>query len=117
MLLANDGKTQQQISDFIGCSLRTVNYWFTHSDPDNLDSFRDGRGTGNHQKITAEVQGSTPPDCGTGPGENWDMNLVDGRLKDYLNTLAKETTIVLSSRQVNRILKKRDIVIFGRNTL
>ena len=54
MLLANDGKTQSQIAEFIGCSLRTVSHWFIHGDPDNLESFRDGRGQGNNQKATPE---------------------------------------------------------------
>jgi hypothetical protein len=32
-LLLNDGKTQTEISDFIGCSLKTVAYWCVHGDP------------------------------------------------------------------------------------
>jgi transposase len=28
ILLCNDGKTQQKIADFLGCSLRKVAYWF-----------------------------------------------------------------------------------------
>jgi transposase len=53
-LLLNDGKTQQEVAEFIGCSLRTVNYWWVHGNPDNLDSYRDQREKGNHQKATKE---------------------------------------------------------------
>ena len=105
-LLANDGKTQQQISDFLGCSLRTVNHWVIHGDPDNLESFRDGRGVGNHQKVTPEyikllleVVEKEPTGLGYEFGR-WTAQ----RLSEHL---AKETEIVLSSGQVNRLLKKK----------
>ncbi len=52
LLLMNDGKTYREISKFIGCSERTVVYWCVHGDPDNLESLRDGREQGNHQKAT-----------------------------------------------------------------
>jgi len=105
MLLANDGKTQQQIADFIGCSLRTVNYWYTHGDPDNLESFRDQRGQGNHQKATPEyidllieVVEQEPIELGYEFGR-WTAQ----RLAEHL---AQEIKIALSSRQVSRIPKK-----------
>src|SRR4028118_328548 len=53
LLLMNDGKTYREISDFIGCSERTVVYWCVHGDPDNLESLRDGREQGNYQKATS----------------------------------------------------------------
>jgi len=106
MLLANDGKTQQQIADFIGCSLRTVNYWFNYGDPDNLESFRDQREQGNHQKATPEyinllleVVEQDPTELGYEFGR-WTAQ----RLAEHL---AKETKIVLSSGQIKRILKKK----------
>jgi hypothetical protein len=34
--------------------VRSVAYWGAHGDPDNLDSFRDKRENGNHQKATTE---------------------------------------------------------------
>jgi len=115
MLLANDGKTQPQIADFIGCSLRTVNYWFTHGDPDDLESFRDQREQGNHQKVTPEyidrltkVVERAPTDLGYEFGR-WTAQ----RLAEHL---AKETNVILSHRQVTRILKKKNIVISGKNT-
>ena len=115
MLLANDGKTQQQVSDFLGCSLRTVSYWFTHRDPDNLESFRDGRGAGNHQKVTPEYVNllfelieKEPTELGYEFGR-WTAQ----RLSEHL---AQETEIVLSSGQLRRLLKKRDIATSGKNT-
>jgi transposase len=38
LLLLNDGKTQQEIAKFIGCSKNKVNYWCVHGDSDNLES-------------------------------------------------------------------------------
>ena len=115
MLLANDGKTQQQISDFLGCSLRTVSYWFTHGDPDDLESFRDGRGAGNHQKVTPEylnllfeVIEKEPSEFGYEFGR-WTAQ----RLSEHL---AQETEIVLSGGQLRRLLKKRDTATSGKNT-
>jgi len=35
-LLLNDGKTQREIADFIGCSLKTVAPWCVHGDPKYL---------------------------------------------------------------------------------
>jgi transposase len=52
LLLMNDGKTYREISEFIGCSERTVVYWCVHGDPDNLESLRDGREQGNSRKVT-----------------------------------------------------------------
>jgi transposase len=106
MLLANDGKTQQQISDFLGCSLRTISHWFTHGDPDDLESFRDGRGAGNHAKATPEyitllleAVEKEPTEFGYEFGR-WTAQ----RLSEHL---AKETEIMLSSSQVKRLLKKK----------
>ena len=43
LLLMNDGKTYQEISNFLEISYPTVAYWAVHGDPDNLDSLKDGR--------------------------------------------------------------------------
>ena len=48
LLLQNDGKTYQEIQQFLGCGYRTVAYWCVHGDPDNLDSLRDRREQGNN---------------------------------------------------------------------
>jgi len=53
-LLLNDGKTQREIAEFIGCSLKTVAPWCVHGDPNNLESLEDGRKNGNHKKATEE---------------------------------------------------------------
>jgi hypothetical protein len=37
----NDGKTCQEISEFLRISYPTVAYWAVHGDPDNLESFSD----------------------------------------------------------------------------
>ena len=52
LLLMNDGKTQSEIANFIGCSKNKVCYWCVHADPDNLESLKDERMKGNHQKAT-----------------------------------------------------------------
>ncbi len=48
-LLLNDGKTQREIAEFIGCSLKTVAHWCVHGDPNNIESLEDGRKNGNHK--------------------------------------------------------------------
>jgi transposase len=52
LLLLNDGKTQAKIASFLGCSLRKVAYWCVHGDPENLDSLKDERMSGNYRKAT-----------------------------------------------------------------
>ena len=42
-LLQNDGKTYEEIANFLGCSPRTVAYWCVHGDPEDLDSLRNKR--------------------------------------------------------------------------
>ncbi len=54
LLLMNDGKTEQKISEFVGCSYRSVAYWCVQVEPDNLDSLRDKREKGNYRKATEE---------------------------------------------------------------
>lgn len=108
LLLLNDGKTYSEISEFVGCSYRTVAYWCAHADPDNLDSLRDRRENGNFRKATEEyiqllmeVTKKNPYhlgfDCANWSGE---------RLATYL---AKQTGIQLSGTQVRRILKQKNI--------
>jgi transposase len=52
LLLLNDGKTQSNIAEFLGCSINKVSYWCLKGDPDNLESVIDERMKGNHKKIT-----------------------------------------------------------------
>ena len=114
LLLQNDGKTYQEIVDFIGCSYRTVAYWCVHGDPDNLDSLRDKREQGNYRKATEryielllEVVEKSPSEFGYEFGR-W----TAGRLSTYLE---QQTGIKLSSKQISRILQKKSTFTFGRN--
>ncbi len=50
LLLMNDGKTYAEITDFLGCSYRSVAYWCCHGDPDNLESLKDERKKGKKRK-------------------------------------------------------------------
>jgi transposase len=56
LLLMNDGKRYQEISDFLGVAYTTVAYWAVHGDPDNLESFLDERRKGNFRKATKEYK-------------------------------------------------------------
>ncbi|MGK7923384.1 MAG: transposase [Trichodesmium sp.] len=108
LLLLNDGKTYSEISDFIGCSYRTVAYWCVHGDPDKLDSLRDQREHGNFRKATEEyiqllieVTQKSPNNLGY-QCSKWSGE----RLANYL---AQKTGIKLSGTQVRRILKQKNI--------
>ncbi|NJK50753.1 helix-turn-helix domain-containing protein [Candidatus Gracilibacteria bacterium] len=52
LLLRNEGKTYQEIAEFLGCSYRTVAYWCVHGDPEDIESLRDKRTKGNYRKVT-----------------------------------------------------------------
>ncbi len=54
LLLMDDGKTYQEISDWLGCSYRSVAYWCVHGDPEKKESLYDGRNQGNYRKATDE---------------------------------------------------------------
>lgn len=58
LLLMNDGKTYQEITDFLGCSYQTVIYWCDHGDPDNLESLRNQEESGN---LRLSRQENLPP--------------------------------------------------------
>jgi transposase len=105
-LLLNDGHTQAQVAQTIGCSLRKVAYWSVHGDPDNIASFQDERMKGNSRKATPEyidklleIVEQEPQEYGYEFGR-W----TTGRLATYL---AEVTGISLSSTQVMRILKSK----------
>lgn len=109
LLLLNDGKTQQEIADFLGCSLRKVAYWCVHGDPENLESLKDERMKGNAKKVTQEyidklleTVDTEPKDLGYDFGR-W----TTARLATYLK---EQTGIQLSSRQVSRILAQKKYV-------
>lgn len=114
LLLRNDGKTQQEIAVFLGCSLRKVAYWCTHGDPSNLDSLTDERMKGNYHKATEayialllNVIDKNPQEYGYEFG-NWTAQ----RLATYLE---QATGIALSGSQVRRILRKKNTFISGQS--
>jgi transposase len=116
LLLRNDGRTQQEIADFLGCCLRKVAYWCAHGDPNNLDSLTDERMKGNFHKVTEkyvelllEVIEKAPQAYGYAFG-NWTAK----RLATHLE---QETGITLSGSQVRRILVKKNTFISGQNTV
>ena len=108
LLLKHDGKTYEQIADFIGCSYRTVAYWCVNGDPDNLDTMKDGREKGNYRKadpdyikLLLKIVQKRPEDVGY-PGDFW----TSGRLATYMG---QETGIELSGTQIIRILRKHKV--------
>ncbi len=113
--LQNDGKTQREISQFLGCSPRTVAYWCRHGDPDKLESLKNQRNRESNRKATSkyirlllETIDKEPSDLGYEFGR-W----TGERLATYL---AEKTGIELSGSQVRRIINKKSIVISGLNT-
>jgi transposase len=117
LLLLNDGKTQAQISDLIGCSLRTVSYWCIHGDADNLDSLKDRRMEGNYRKATDEYIKILLETVDKNPQE---MGYEFGRwtAKRLATYLTEQTGIELSSSQVTNILKKKkNVYIWAKYSL
>jgi len=107
--LLNTGNTQTQVAEIIGCSVRTVAYWSVHGEPENLESLKDERMKGNHQKATPnyinkllEIIEKEPEEYGYEFGR-W----TTARLAKHLE---KETEIGLSGTQVRRILKAKKYV-------
>jgi len=117
LLLMNDGKTYQEISDFLDIAYPTVAYWAVHGDPDNLESFLDGRREGNFRKVTKEYENllleiieKEPTEYGYEFGR-W----TAARLATYLESA---TGIKLSGSQVGRILaKKKYVYLWARYSL
>jgi transposase len=109
LLLMNDGKTYQEISNFLKIAYPTVAYWAVHGDPDNLDSFLDGRRSGNFSKVTQEYEDLLLEVVEKEPGEygyefgRW----TAARLATYLE---QATGIKLSGSQVRRRLEKKKYV-------
>ncbi len=105
----NDGRKQQEIADFLGCSLRKVAYWCAHGNPSDLASLTDERMHGNYHKATdqyvnllLDVIEKEPQELGYEFGR-W----TAARLATYLE---QETGIQLSGSQVRRILKSKKYV-------
>ena len=116
-LLMNDGKTYEEIAEFIGCSRRTVAYWCVHGDVNNLESLEDGRKKGNHHKATPEYEDKLLKLVDKDPEElGYELGRWTGkRLAEHLE---KETGILLSKSQIVRILKRKKYVyIWGKYSL
>lgn len=109
LLLLNDGKTQQEIAEFIGCSKNKVCYWCVHGDPDNLESLKDERMKGNHHKITEKYLKILLDTVDKEPQE---FGYEFGRwtAKRLAKHLEEQTGIELSGSQVRRILERKKYV-------
>ncbi len=111
LLLLNDGKTYQEIADFLGVSLRRVAYWCAHGDPDNLATLEDGRKKGNFKKATQEyiellleVVEKEPQELGYEFGR-W----TGKRLSEHLE---KETGIKQAQITNQQNISKREVCIY-----
>ena len=115
LLLMNDGKTYQEISKFLNIVYPTVAYWAVHGDPDNVESFLDGRREGNFHKVTEEYERLLLETIEKEPGEygyefgRW----TAARLATHLE---QATGIKLSGSQVRRRLEKKSTFTSGLNT-
>lgn len=117
LLLMNDGKTYHEISDFLGIAYPTVAYWAVHGDPDNLESFLDGRREGNYRKVTQEYENLLLEVIDKEPEEyGYEFGRWTGaRLATYLE---KVTGIKLSGSQVRRILeRKKYVYLWAKSSL
>ena len=106
LLLQNDGKTQQEIAKFLGCSPRTVAYWCVHGEPDNLESLHNKREQEHYRKATPEYLTLLLETVDSEPKElGYEFGRWTGeRLATYL---AEQTGIQLSGSQIRRILKRK----------
>lgn len=101
LLLQNDGKTQQEIAQFLGCSQRTVAYWCMHGEPNKLESLHNKREQESYRKATPEylilleTVDKDPQELG------YDFGRWTGeRLATYLT---EQTGIQLSGSQIRRM--------------
>ena len=109
LLLMNDGKTYAEITDFLGCSYRSVAYWCCHGDPENLESLKDQRRKGNKRKATPQYIDLLMKTIEKEPSE-YDYEFGRWTAARLSKHLEKETGIKLSSEQVRRILKEKKYV-------
>jgi transposase len=114
LLLINDGKTYQEISQFLERSYPTVAYWAVHGDPDNLSSLKDGREKGNFRKVTQEYVELLLITIEKEPSE-YEYEFGRWTAARLAIHLEKETGIKLSGSQVRRILAKKSTFTSGQN--
>jgi len=115
LLLINDGKTYQEISNFLEIAYPTVAYWAVHGEPDNLDSFLDGRREGNFRKATQEYEETLLKVIEEEP-EKYGYEFGRWTAARLATHLEKATGIKLSGSQVRRILEKKSTFTFGQST-
>ncbi len=108
LLLRNEGRIYQEISDFLGCSYRTVAYWCVHGDPDNLEGMKDKRREGKPRKATEDYIRLLMELIEQDPRElGYEFDRWSGeRLASHLKKL---TDIELSGSQVRHILRKNNV--------
>jgi transposase len=106
LLLQNDGRTQSEIANFIGCSIRSVAYWSLHGDPDHPESFHNKRDKEHYRKATAQYIDKLLETIDKDPTElGYEFGRWTGeRLSTYLE---KETGIKLSGSRIREILKAK----------
>ncbi len=104
MLLADEGKTQSQISKAIGCSLATARHWILMAKSGQAHQWKNYR-IGRPQEINEqylerlkELVTNSPKKCGY-VFQRWTANWLGKHL-------AKEFGIQLSDRHINRLLKQ-----------
>ena len=109
VLLINEGKTYQEISNFLEIAYPTVAYWAVHGDPDNLDSFLDGRREGNFRKATQDYEETLLKLIEKEP-EEYGYELGRWTAARLATHLELATGIKLSGSQVRRILERKKYV-------
>ena len=104
MLLADEGKTQTQIREAIGCSLATARYWIFIAQSGQAQQWKN-HPIGRPQEVNEqylerlkELVTNSPKKCGYA-FERWTANCLGKHL-------AKEFGVEFSDRHINRLLKK-----------
>ena len=104
MLLADEGKTQTQIREAIGCSLATARYWIFIAQSGQAQQWKN-HPIGRPQEVNEqylerlkELLTNSPKKCGYA-FERWTANCLGKHL-------AKEFGVEFSDRHINRLIKK-----------
>ena len=104
MLLADEGKTQTQIREAIGCSLATARYWIFIAQSGQAQQWKN-HPIGRPQEVNEqylerlkELLTNSPKKCGYA-FERWNANWLGKHL-------AKEFGVEFSDRHINRLIKK-----------
>jgi transposase len=109
VLLRNDGKTYEQIAEFLSCTAKTAARWCKQYNREDLGSLRDGRAQGNHVKATPEyieLLVTTVDESPQAHGYEFGR-WTTARLATHM---AEKTGITLSGQQIRRILRQKKYV-------